>query len=214
LPESRALRIPYSEPGQQKHAAVIGMWLFLGTELMLFGGFFTAFGYFRALYPQGFVSASQLADFWLGAGNTAVLLISSLAMALAVHAAKTGRRRGVTIYLSLTILLGSAFLALKGVEYAHHIHDHLWPAAGFAYPDPPFQQAAQLFFYLYFAMTGLHALHMIGGIALMAVLIYFNQRKTFSAEYHTPVELAGLYWHFVDIVWIFLFPLFYLAGGH
>ncbi len=198
---------------QRRESAELGMWIFLATEVMFFGGLMTAYVIFQHLYPEGFASASRHGDFWLGSLNTAVLLTSSLTMALAVHAARAGEKRSLVRLLLLTMCLGFIFLSVKGVEYAHHFREQLWPGPGFVY-DPRLAKPAELFFYLYFALTGLHALHMIAGIVVLAVLALFGQRGKFSTAYYTPVELAGLYWHFVDIVWIFLFPVLYLLGRH
>jgi cytochrome c oxidase subunit 3 len=196
---------------QQRESAHIGMWLFLMTELMLFSGLFTAFAFYRQAYPAGFEIASHHAELTLGAVNTAVLLISSLTMALAVRAAKLGQSRAIAAFLAATFFLGIAFLALKGTEYMHHFQDHLFPGPGFSFEGPN-ANAVEIFFYLYFTMTGLHALHMLLGLMVVVFMIVRALRGHFTAGYPTPVELAGLYWHFVDVVWIFLFPMFYLLG--
>lgn len=145
--------------------------------------------------------------------NTAVLIGSSLTMALAAHSARRGARRPLVVRLALTVLLGGVFLGIKAVEYAHKFHEHLVPGPRFGL-DGGDAGPAQLFFSFYFAMTGMHALHMVVGIGLMLVLIALGLRGRFSPEYYAPVEIGGLYWHFVDIVWIFLFPLLYLIGRH
>jgi cytochrome c oxidase subunit III len=207
------LKEQFADMEQQRETSSIGMWIFLATEVMFFGGMFTAFACYHHLYPEAFKSASRHTDFWMGSINTAVLLISSLFMALAVQASKTGDRRALVRFLVTTIGLGLVFLGLKGAEYAHHIHDHLLPGPSFRYENGSEAGAAQLFFFLYFAMTGLHAIHMIGGIVLLVVLTVMARRGKFSPYYHTQVELGGLYWHFVDVIWIFLFPMFYLIGG-
>ena len=152
-------------------------------------------------------------DILLGTVNTAVLICSSLTMAMAVHSAAKGRRKPLMGYLVATMLLGAAFLGIKAVEYTEHIRHHLFPGRFFHYPGPN-GRPAELFFSLYFAMTGLHALHMIIGIGLLSVLFVLARRGRFTPAYYTPVEMSGLYWHFVDIVWIFLFPLLYLIGRH
>ncbi|MGH7369899.1 MAG: cytochrome c oxidase subunit 3, partial [Candidatus Methylomirabilaceae bacterium] len=158
-----------------------------------------------------FADASRRLTVVLGAVNTAVLICSSLTMALAVRSAQRGTRRGVTAFLSLTMLLGSVFLVIKGVEYAHKFHDHLMPGATFAF-EGPHRQHAELFFSFYFAMTGLHALHMMIGIGILGALVVLSSRGRFSPDDYAPVENTGLYWHFVDIIWIFLFPLLYLIS--
>jgi cytochrome c oxidase subunit 3 len=197
----------------QKEATSLGMWLFLVTEVLFFGGMFTAYVVYRSSYRAAFEGASNLLDIRLGAFNTAVLLGSSLTMALAVWAATLGRKKLIVLFLSLTILLGAVFLGVKVKEYAQKFEHHEVPGPHFVVPHglPP---QSEMFFSLYFCMTGLHALHMIIGIGLLAWLIAKARRGAFSTRYSTPVDLVGLYWHFVDIVWIFLFPLLYLLGRH
>lgn len=197
---------------QQHEASWLGMWVFLATEVMFFGGMFLGYTLYRSAYPQAFAGASNHLDIWLGTVNTAVLICSSFTMALAVRAAQLGQRKPVIIFLLLTIVLGTVFLGIKFTEYYAKFAEHLVPGGAFTYAGPA--AAAQIFFSFYFAMTGLHALHMIIGIGLLASLIVKTGRGRFSAGYYTPVELVGLYWHFVDIVWIFLFPLLYLVGRH
>ena len=197
---------------QQHEAGALGMWAFLITEIMFFGGLFTVYTVYRWSYGQGFAEASRHLDIRLGAINTAVLIGSSLTMALAVHAAQTGRRRVLILFLLFTILLGSVFLGIKAFEYNHKFHEHLVPGPGFRLAGPEARHA-ELFFSLYFAMTGLHAVHMIIGVGILATLVMMANRGRFSPAHHAPVEITGLYWHFVDIVWIFLFPLLYLIGG-
>jgi cytochrome c oxidase subunit 3 len=199
---------------QQKEAASLGMWVFLVTEILFFGGLFLAYTIYRWQYARAFAHASQHMDVTLGTVNTAVLIFSSLTMAMAVHSAATGRRKLLIGFLVATMILGAAFLGIKAVEYTDHIHHHLFPGPGFHYPVPGDAKAAELFFSLYFAMTGLHALHMIVGLGILTTLLLMARRGRFTPEYNTPVEVSGLYWHFVDIVWIFLFPLLYLIGRH
>jgi cytochrome c oxidase subunit 3 len=203
----------FDDAEQQHEAGQLGMWLFLVTEILFFGGMFTAYVVYRSLYPGAFAHASHHLDVRLGTVNTAVLISSSLTMALAVHAAQTGSRRGTLMWLVLTALLGTTFLGIKSYEYAHKFHEGLVPGPHFTYPGPDAPQA-QLFFGLYFAMTGVHALHMVIGLGILAWLMREARRGRFGPAYHTPVELTGLYWHFVDIVWIFLFPFLYLIGRH
>jgi cytochrome c oxidase subunit 3 len=203
----------FDDADQQHDASALGMWLFLVTEIMFFGGLFLAYVVYRTAYPAAFHGASHELDIGLGAFNTVVLLTSSLTMALSVHAAQVSRRGMLIVCLLLTIALGMTFLGVKAYEYWHKWHEHLIPGPHFAYhgPDPT---NAQLFFSLYFAMTGLHALHMIIGVALLGVITVRGAQGMFNRFYYTPVELSGLYWHFVDLVWIFLFPLLYLLGRH
>jgi cytochrome c oxidase subunit 3 len=203
---------------QQLEASTLGMWVFLVTEVMFFGGMFMIYITYRILYPGAWVAGSNHLNVSLGALNTAVLICSSLTMALAVRSAQIGSKKGQIVNLILTILLGCVFIVVKYFEYAEKFEHHLVPGPSFnatglipAANDPTHQQ---LFFSIYFMLTGVHAAHMIVGIVLMTVILIMAMRGRFSASYYTPVEISGLYWHFVDIVWIFLFPLLYLLGAH
>ncbi len=198
---------------QQLEASVLGMWVFLVTEIMFFGGMFMIYILYRIYYPEAWVLGSNHLDVSLGALNTGVLICSSLTMALAVRSAQVGSRKGQIVNLILTILLGSTFLVVKYFEYKEKFLHHLVPGPHFdmALPEAAHQQ---LFFSIYFMMTGIHAAHMVVGIVLMFVILVMAWKNKFSATYYTPVEISGLYWHFVDIVWIFLFPLLYLLGAH
>lgn len=207
-----ALQHHFDTLDQQQRASTLGMWVFLVTEVLFFGGLFMAYILYRTWYPEMFIAASSHLNIPLGWANTIVLIASSLTMAMAVRAAQLGNRNHTIIFLVLTMILGAVFLGVKVVEYSDKFNHHLVPGPHFAFAEP-FSQTAQLYFSLYFAMTGLHALHMIIGFGLMSVITVMAWRGKFSAEYYTPVEMAGLYWHFVDIVWIFLFPLLYLIGG-
>jgi cytochrome c oxidase subunit 3 len=197
---------------QQADTSRLGMWAFLVTEVLFFGGLFAAYTVYRIQFPQAFTEASHHLDYIIGAFNTAVLISSSMTMALAVHAAQIGNRHRLVIFLALTILLGSVFLGVKVFEYHEKFVHHLVPGPHFHF-EGAHTRGAQLFFGLYFAMTGMHAVHMIIGIGMLSTLLVMSARGRFSPEYNTPVELAGLYWHFVDIVWIYLFPLLYLIRG-
>jgi cytochrome c oxidase subunit 3 len=203
----------FDDSEQQHEAASLGMWAFLATEVLFFGGMFLAYTVYRFLFPAAFSQASNHLDIWLGTTNTAVLIASSLTVVLAVHAAQTNKPRLLFWFLVLTVVLGLVFLGIKFTEYHHKFEEHLVPGFDFRYPGEHARPAA-IFFSLYFAMTAMHALHMIIGIAVFLVLAFEARRGHYSSNYHTPVELAGLYWHFVDIIWIFLFPLFYLLGRH
>jgi cytochrome c oxidase subunit 3 len=198
---------------QQRETATLGMWVFLATEVLFFGGLFAAYLVYRIWYPSTFGEASRQLHLVFGATNTAVLITSSLTMALAVRASATGRRSTLVLFLVLTMVLGAAFLGIKSIEYYHKYTEHLIPGPAFRFegPDP---LHAQIFFSLYFALTGLHALHMIIGLGLLTVILIMALRGHFTIAWHTPVEVSGLYWHFVDIVWIFLFPLLYLIDRH
>ena len=196
---------------QQLEASTLGMWVFLVTEVMFFGGMFMAYLAYRVMYPEAWLAGSNHLNVPLGALNTAVLICSSLTMVLAVRAAQIGSRSGQIVNLILTILLGTVFLVVKYFEYKDKFVHHLVPGPNF---DPALPQAQQLFFSLYFMLTGVHAAHMVVGIGIMTVILIMAWRGRFSPSYYTPVEVSGLYWHFVDIVWIFLFPLLYLLGYH
>lgn len=208
-----ALAHHFDDSAQQYEAATLGIWVFLLTEIMFFGGLFTGYAVYRAAYAEAFAAGSHHLDIVLGSINTAVLISSSLTMALAVHAAQSGQRRQLVGFLLLTMLLGLVFLGIKTVEYTHKFEQHLVPGSGFRYAGLHAPQV-QLFFSFYFGMTGLHALHMIIGIGMLTVLVWRAWRDHFSPMYYTPIETVGLYWHFVDIVWIFLLPLLYLIGRH
>jgi cytochrome c oxidase subunit 3 len=212
---------------QQKEAAALGMWVFIAQEVLFFGGLFTAYAVYRHQYPDAFSAGSHHLSYRIGFANTLVLIASSLTMALAVWSAAVGKKRRVVGFILATILLGSVFLGVKYFEYRGKIAPCLGdgPYAGCLVPGERFDASAvhlggaegghvQIFFSLYFGMTGLHALHMIVGIPILATIAFLAGRGRFSPEYHTPVEIVGLYWHFVDIIWIFLFPLLYLIGAH
>jgi len=213
----------FAEPQQQEDSASLGMWIFLGTEVMFFGGLFCAYLIYRLAYFGDFAAASQTLSWKLGATNTAVLICSSLTVVFAVYAAQQGKRTMLIGSLVLTIILGFAFLGVKATEYAEKFEKHHVPGPSFQFdnvpvPGHPDQMAnpghAQIYFALYFIMTGLHALHMIIGIGFFTWLLFAAWRGRFTPEYNTPVEMGGLYWHFVDIVWIYLFPLLYLIDLH
>ncbi|HEX8287558.1 MAG TPA: cytochrome c oxidase subunit 3 [Pyrinomonadaceae bacterium] len=294
------LQHQFEDMGQQQESVSIGMWLFLVQEIMFFGGLFTVYLVFRSRYPMAFAAGSNHLDIFWGAGNTVVLIISSLTMALAVHYAQLGKRMAQVVCIILTMILGATFLGVKAVEYTNKyqegivpvtglnlrtgVHDteapysvpldpnmsekqsldapasveqnkgvsgeqhgkehtYVNPTGSFIWEDTSLAQLAQrenfltdaekigyfsgnrldphkfrdkvrIFYWIYFAMTGLHALHMIIGLGLMAWLLWKAWMGTFTADYYSPVEMSGLYWHFVDIVWIFLFPLLYLLGRH
>lgn len=211
------LRHHFEDMEQQHEAGNLGMWVFLVTEILFFGGLFAAYAIYRSLYLPGFEAGSRLLDVKLGATNTAVLIGSSLTMALAVHAAQTGKRKALVFFLLITIALGGVFLGIKYDEWATKWQHGLVPGLKFApneeIPGNAPLGSVEMFFLFYFFMTGLHALHMIIGVGIMAVMTIWAWRGKFSPGYYAPIEVSGLYWHFVDIVWIFLFPLLYLIGG-
>lgn len=206
------LKHHFDDAEQQKESSTLGMWLFLATEILFFGGMFCAYTIYRSLYHDAFESTSRFMNVTIGAFNTGVLICSSLTMALAVRAAQLGQKKALIWLLIFTLLLGCVFLVLKGDEYHEKWVDHHIPGPSFHYEDARYAQQVQILFYLYFAMTGLHALHMIVGVGLLITLITMAARNRFSGAWYTPVDMVGLYWHFVDIVWIFLFPLLYLIG--
>jgi cytochrome c oxidase subunit III len=221
-----ALQHHFENMEQQREAGTIGMWIFLATEIMFFGGMFLAYALYRSMYPAAFASASNHLDITLGAVNTGVLILSSFTMALAVYFTQVGKGRPQILCLVLTLVLGLTFLGIKAVEYHQKYEDRLIPGKlipGHEFTTDPHAvhllpgatlKQVELFYWIYFAMTGMHALHMIIGAGLLTYLIIFSLKRRFDPEYHSPVEVIGLYWHFVDIVWIFLFPLLYLLGRH
>jgi cytochrome c oxidase subunit 3 len=219
-----ALRHHFASVEQQKNSASLGMWLFLVTEIMFFGGMFCAYLIYRLAHFNDFAAASNSLNIKLGTGNTVVLLLSSLTVVLAVNAAQRGKRKLLVFYLIATIVLGLAFLGVKAVEYHDKFVEHHVPGPGFNFVEehaaehseraPVNQQYAQMFFSLYFVMTGMHAIHMIIGVGLFAGLAVMAWKGRYDENYNTPVENAGLYWHFVDVVWIYLFPLLYLISRH
>ncbi|HWQ92275.1 MAG TPA: cytochrome c oxidase subunit 3 family protein [Clostridia bacterium] len=197
----------FDDLSQQREAATLGMWTFLATEILFFGTMFLGYIIYRHSYPQAFAEASRHTLVGLGTVNTAILLTSSLTMALAVHSVRQGRQRPLVLFLGATVLFGVAFLVLKGFEYAEDLHQGLWPGPNFKPGLPP---QAQIFWVLYWIMTGIHALHVGIGVGLLSVILWLSRCGKFSAAYHNPVEITGLYWHFVDVIWIFLYPLLYL----
>ena len=215
-PETLALQEQFDTPEQQRDASTLGMWVFLVTEVMFFGGMFTAYTAYRAWYPNIFGAASSSLNAVIGAVNTAVLLCSSFTMVLAVRAASLGARKTLILFLILTMILGIAFLGIKAYEWWEKFAEHHVPGPSFHLEGESAegQARAQLFFSLYFAMTGLHALHMVVGVGLVSFIVLRAYQGQYSPIYWTPVDMVGLYWHFVDIIWIFLFPLLYLVDRH
>jgi cytochrome c oxidase subunit 3 len=215
--DSTILAHQFDDLDQQKEAATLGMWAFLGTEIMFFGGAILAYSIYRFFYYNAFAAASGREKWLTGGINTGVLLCSSLTMALAVHAAQIGNRRNLVRFLLATILLGSVFIVIKLSEYVHLYQEGLLPVASMFNPtpevmEPRYAGPARIFFSFYFGLTGLHMLHMLIGIVIILVIAWRALRGRYSSAYYNPVEVIGLYWHFVDIVWIFLYPLLYLVG--
>jgi cytochrome c oxidase subunit III len=230
------LRHHFADEEQQRNAASLGMWMFLGTEIMFFGGMFCAYLVYRRIYFPEFAVASRSLDLVVGTLNTAVLICSSLTVALSVKAAQLGKRRLQVQLLLATMFFGLVFLGVKGYEWTNKYKEHHIPTFRYSARDlmekpgdrhvlgldkltdpnqiqareAEIQRRSQIFFSLYFALTGMHAIHMIIGVGIFAVITWMAWKGRFTPEYHTPLEIAGLYWHFVDIVWIYLFPLLYL----
>lgn len=196
---------------QQLDTAKLGMWIFLVTEILFFGGLFAAYAIYRIGYPELFAEASTELDVILGTVNTLVLIFSSLTVAFAIRAAKMNLQRQTIIYLVTTILLACVFMVIKYFEWTHKFHLGIFPGEFYAYDGIGHPQAP-LFFSLYYVMTGMHGLHVIIGIGVMIWLLVGAYKGKYHSEYYNPVEITGLYWHLVDIIWIFLFPLFYLIG--
>ncbi len=197
---------------QQKESSFLGMWLFLVQEVMFFGGLFTCYVTYRSLYGEAFEAASRELNVLIGALNTTVLLFSSYTMVVAVIGAKEGNRKKIVAGLLLTILFGSIFLGVKVIEYGDKWEHRLVPGPYFEWHGEEVGRQVEMFFNLYFAMTGMHALHMIVGIGIMLFMLRPAWRGKWTPDNHNFVEGFGLYWHFVDIVWIFLFPFLYLIG--
>ena len=220
--DNPALLHHFSDERQQKNAASLGMWIFLATEVMFFGGMFCAYLVYRHWYFGDFSAASQTIAILPGAINTAILICSSLTVVLAVRAAQLNRRSQLVFWLLSTIVLGLVFLGIKGYEYHDKFVEHHVPGLNFSFVEalPGHVGAmanphhAEIFFSLYFALTGMHALHMIIGVGLFSFLAFEAWRGRYTSNYYTPVENSGLYWHFVDIIWIYLFPLIYLIDRH
>lgn len=211
----------FEDLAQQEESYVVGMWAFLVTEVMFFGGLFFAYILYRWQYQAQFYYIHKELDWRLGGLNTMVLLFSSFSMALAVHFAQRKMRAKQQMMLGITLLCAFGFLVIKSIEWMAKYEHHLMPWSNFSWPPhdalathPEFAEIpagiAKMFFSIYFAMTGLHAIHVIIGIICIGLMMWFTHKKSILAESYINTELVGLYWHFVDLVWIFLFPLFYL----
>ncbi len=208
---SGAVAEQFDDMPQQVEASTLGMWTFLATEILFFGGLFLSYIIYRHTYFQAFADASRHTKIIHGSINTGLLLTSSFTMSLGIHAAQKGRNRPLLGFLLLTIFLGCCFLGVKGLEYKSDIDEHLVPGLHFTH-DLPVQ--GQIFWFLYWMMTGLHSLHLIVGIGLLAVIAWLAWRRTFSVHYHNPVLISGLYWHVVDVIWVWLYALLYLVNRH
>lgn len=205
------LQSHFTEMVQQFDAAKIGMWLFLVTEVLLFGGLFVGYGIMHASHPEAFKAAHHHLDRTLGALNTIVLLVSSFTMVMAVWAASVSKKKLVVLFLILTILLAGVFLVVKYFEYSHKFHDGLLPGKFYTHQGDTVP-GQFLFFSFYFMMTGLHGIHVLAGMVALSWLLWRALRGDFGAGYYGPVDLVGLYWHLVDMIWIYLFPLMYLIS--
>lgn len=194
-------------------AAKLGFWIFLCTEVLMFGGLFVAYTYFRTLMPETFAEAHKTLSIPLGTVNTVVLIGSSFTMAMAIRAAMVNQQKLMMACLTITLLAAAAFMVIKlGFEWPHKFHEGTLPAHWYTYEGLRDVTAPHLFYGLYFVMTGLHGVHVIIGMGLIIWLMVLGKKGRFYSGYYTPLEITGLYWHFVDLVWIFLFPLFYLVG--
>ena len=209
-PEAPVVFGQYETIEQQHESYIVGMWTFLVTEIMFFGGMFLVYVLYRSMYSNAWAQMSLELDFWWGGLNTAVLLVSSFFVAMAVRCAQLKRIRAQLNYIGLTIVCACIFLVVKAIEYTGKWEHNLFPNWAFIAPDGIEAGPARLFMSLYFAMTGLHGIHVLVGIIVFVVLILMVRAKAPSISDHIPTEMIGLYWHFVDLVWIFLYPLFYL----
>ncbi len=228
----------FEDRAQQDEAHSLGLWVFLSTEIMFFGGLFLAFTVYHVLFPEAFgLASSRLSVSW-GVINTIVLLVSSFTMAMGVHSAQVGSRKLLLTFLSITLLCAGAFMVIKGIEWTEKYHHHLIPGASFHFDlndptapetqlanwgerreailiaDPHVERHAQMFYVMYFCLTGLHGIHVLIGMGLITWMILRAKRNEFNTRWNTPIELTGLYWHLVDVIWIYLFPLIYLIHRH
>jgi len=199
----------FSSLERQNEAMRLGMWLFLATEILLFAGLFTGYAVYRFQFPEAFAECSRHLELTLGTVNTLVLITSSLTVALAIHYARSNRPRAAAVCLVITILFALAFLGIKAVEYTAHFHERSLPGKYYAFEEVKIPGAA-MFFSIYFLMTGLHGLHVIAGMLVLGYILRHTLRNRYSSRYYTGLELGGMYWHLVDMVWIFLYPLLYL----
>jgi cytochrome c oxidase subunit III len=224
---SSVLHHHFDDLDQQRECNSLGMWSFLATEVMMFGGLFFAYTLYRWLYPGAFHVGSHHLNITLGTANTFVLLFSSLTMALAVHSAAESNKKWLVTWLAITWVLGASFLVIKGFEWTADYEEGIVPSLNWSYYDNPREpehnreleeqhttsHAVMMYFVIYFSMTGLHALHMVVGLILVGTFMWLGSKGLFAKGNDQPVEIMGLYWHLVDIIWIFLFPLLYLIAG-
>lgn len=209
--QTSPLQHHFADMEQQRESAKLGMWLFLLTEVLLFGGLFCAYSIYRAWHPEMFSNAHELLNVWLGGTNTVVLITSSVTMALAIRSLQLNQKKQAIWFIWSTILLAGVFMVIKYFEYSHKFHLGQLPGKYYTYQGLEGTNP-HVFFSVYFMMTGLHGFHVLCGIVVMLWLLKRIRANEFNSEYYTPVEMTGLYWHLVDLIWIFLFPLFYLIG--
>jgi cytochrome c oxidase subunit 3 len=200
----------FGSAASREHAAHLGMWVFLGTEVLLFASLFAAYGVYRMAYPQVFIEARHHMEIALGTINTVILVTASILVAMSIWAVRRQRRQLAYLLLVGSVLLGLGFLGVKGVEYARHVHEGSMPGAWYSLQTFKLPGAG-MYFTLYFLLTGVHAIHVTIGVALLAVMALKVRSGQLSAAYHTPLELSGMYWHLVDMIWLFLWPMLYLA---
>ena len=201
----------FSDADQQRESAKLGMWIFLITEVLLFSGLFTFYAIYRSWYPEMFINAHLYLDVALGTINTIVLITSSVTVALAIRSMQHNNRKQTIILLAITLALAATFLVVKYFEYSHKFHLGQLPGKYYTFTGIEGSNP-HVFFSVYFMLTGLHGIHVLAGMAAIGWILYRTTKNHFSAEYYTPIENAGLYWHLVDLIWIYLFPLLYLIG--
>jgi cytochrome c oxidase subunit 3 len=209
MPASSVLAHHFESLDKQAHAARLGMWIFIATEVLLFTALFAGYAVYRFLFPESFSLASRHIETWIGLVNTIVLVTSSFTVALGLHRATRGDGRGTALFFALSVLLALVFLGFKFVEYSHHFEEGQLPGRFYTYAGVQ-GPGVPMFFALYFMITGLHGIHVVVGATILAVIGVRAARGAYTPEYHVAVELAGLYWHLVDVIWIFVFPLIYL----
>lgn len=210
-PVAPGLGDQYDTYARQHRARLFGMWVFLVSELLIFAGLFTLYASYRAIYGAEFVAGIEHNDATYGTINTLVLITSSFTVAAAVHAVREGRTRSAARLLWITIAIGALFLVIKAIEYSTHLHEGFAPGPYYSNTELP-QFGARMFFTLYYIATGLHGLHVVVGLAILAFVAWKAHRLRYDAYHHVGVEMAGLYWHLVDVIWIFLWPILYLMG--
>ena len=199
----------FSSLERQVDASRLGMWLFLCTEVLLFAGLFTGYAVYRYSFPIAFAASARTSEIWAGTLNTVVLITSSLTVALAIHFVRTGRQRAAVVCLLITLAFALTFLGIKAIEYTAHFHEHQLPGRYYRFEGVRLP-GASMYWALYFLMTGLHGLHVLIGMSVLGVIAWRTSRGYYTPHYYVGIKLAGLYWHLVDLIWIFLFPLLYL----